>query len=249
MKRYFLDVCYDGTSFGGFQIQQNQQTIQGELENAMTIIFRQSIPLTGASRTDAGVHAMQNFLHFDTNLEITSKHIYNLNSILPIRIVVNNIYIVPNNAHSRFDAVKRSYLYKMHTQKSPFLEGRSWYYPFPVNILAMQKAADVLLSHTDFESFSKKKTTVNTFDCTITKAQWIQEGSVITFNIDANRFLRGMIRGLVGTMLQVGRGQINLNDFQEVIESKNEQNVDFSTPAHGLYLSEIQYPDYFQKID
>jgi len=249
MKRYFLDVCYDGTSFGGFQIQQNQQTIQGELENAMTIIFRQSIPLTGASRTDAGVHAMQNFLHFDTNLEITSKHIYNLNSILPIRIVVNNIYIVPNDAHSRFDAVKRSYLYKMHTQKSPFLEGRSWYYPFPVNILAMQKAADVLLSHTDFESFSKKKTTVNTFDCTITKAQWIQEGSVITFNIDANRFLRGMIRGLVGTMLQVGRGQINLNDFQEVIESKNEQNVDFSTPAHGLYLSEIQYPDYFQKID
>jgi tRNA pseudouridine38-40 synthase len=249
MKRYFIDVCYDGASFGGFQIQQNQQTIQGELENAMNIIFRQSIALTGASRTDAGVHAMQNFLHFDTDLEITSKHIYNLNSILPNRIVVNNIYVVPNDAHSRFDAIKRGYLYKMHTQKSPFLEGRSWFYPFPVHISAMQEAADVLLTHTDFESFSKKKTTVNTFDCTITKAQWIQEGSIITFNIDANRFLRGMIRGLVGTMLQVGRGQINLDDFREIIRSKNEQNVDFSTPAHGLYLSEITYPDYFQKID
>lgn len=249
MKRYFIDVCYDGASFGGFQIQQNQQTIQGELENAMTIIFRQSIPLTGASRTDAGVHAMQNFLHFDTDLEITSKHIYNLNSILPNRIVVNNIYGVPNDAHSRFDAIKRAYLYKMHTQKSPFLEGRSWFYPFPVNILAMQQAANVLLTYTDFESFSKKKTTVNTFDCTITKAQWLQEGSIITFNIDANRFLRGMIRGLVGTMLQIGRGQINLDDFQEIIRSKNEQKVDFSTPAHGLYLSEITYPDYFQKID
>jgi tRNA pseudouridine38-40 synthase len=248
MKRYFIEVCYDGAGFGGFQIQQNQQTIQGALENAMSILFRQSIPLTGASRTDAGVHALQNFFHFDTDIEIIAKHIYNLNALLPNSIVVNDIYIVPNNAHCRFDAIKRAYLYKIHTIKSPFLEGRSWYYPFPLDILAMQQAANALLNYTDFESFSKKNTTVNTFDCKITKAKWLQEGTIITFNIDSNRFLRGMIRGLVGTMLQVGRGQTSLEGFNEIIRLKNEQNVDFSTPAHGLYLSEIEYPDYFQKI-
>jgi tRNA pseudouridine38-40 synthase len=248
MKRYFIEVSYDGADFGGFQIQQNQQTIQGTLEAAMATLYRETISLTGASRTDAGVHALQNFFHFATAIEVTAKHIYNLNAILPNAIVVNGIYIVPADAHSRFDAVKRSYIYKIHTQKSPFLEGRSWYYPFPIDINALQLAANTLLLHKDFESFSKKNTTVNTFDCTITKAEWTQEGSIIQFNIDSNRFLRGMIRGLVGTMLQVGRGQINLDRFEEIIRLKNEQNVDFSTPAHGLYLSNIEYPDYFQKI-
>ena len=248
MKRYFIEVSYDGAGFGGFQIQQNQQTIQGTLEAAMATLYRETISLTGASRTDAGVHALQNFFHFDTAIEVTAKHIYNLNAILPNAIVVNGIYIVPADAHCRFDAVKRSYIYKIHTQKSPFLEGRSWYYPFPIDINALQSAANTLLLHKDFESFSKKNTTVNTFDCTITKAEWTQEGSIIQFNIDSNRFLRGMIRGLVGTMLQVGRGQINLDRFEEIISLKNEQNVDFSTPAHGLYLSNIEYPDYFQNI-
>jgi tRNA pseudouridine38-40 synthase len=248
MKRYFIEVSYDGTGFGGFQIQQNQQTIQGALEAAMATLYREAISLTGASRTDAGVHALQNFFHFDTAIEVTIKHIYNLNAILPNSIVVNGIYIVPSDAHCRFDAVKRSYIYKIHNQKSPFLVGRSWYYPFPVDLDALQSAANTLLLHKDFESFSKKNTTVNTFDCTITKAKWAQEGSTIQFNIDSNRFLRGMIRGLVGTMLQVGRGQINLDRFEEIIRLKNEQNVDFSTPAHGLYLSNIEYPDYFQKI-
>jgi tRNA pseudouridine38-40 synthase len=158
------------------------------------------------------------------------------------------MYRVPSEAHSRFDAIKRSYIYKIHIQKSPFLEGRSWYYPFPVNIAALQSAANTLLTYTHFESFSKKNTSVNTFDCNITKALWVQEGSTIDFHIDSNRFLRGMIRGLVGTMLQVGRNQIDLARFEEIIQLNNEQNVDFSTPAHGLYLSEIQYPDYFQQI-
>jgi tRNA pseudouridine38-40 synthase len=248
MKRYFIEVAYDGADFGGFQIQSNQKSIQGALENAMNILFREAISLTGASRTDAGVHAFQNFLHFDTTIPITSKHVYNLNALLPKSIVVNNIYTVPNDAHCRFDAVKRSYIYKIHSQKSPFLEGRSWFYPFPVDIKALQAAADTLLHYTDFESFSKKNTTVNTFDCKITKAKWEQEGDKITFSIDSNRFLRGMIRGLVGTMLHCGRGQQNTTDFIRIIASKNEQNVDFSTPAHGLYLSEINYPDYFQKI-
>ena len=248
MKRYFIEVAYDGSDFGGFQIQANQKTIQGALELAINTLFRESISLTGASRTDAGVHALQNFLHFDTAIPITLKHIYNLNALLPNSIVVNNIYEVPNDAHSRFDATKRSYIYKIHSKKSPFLEGRSWFYPFPIDVKALQAAADTLLNHTDFESFSKKNTTVNTFDCNITKAKWELEGEILTFSIDSNRFLRGMIRGLVGTMLHCGRGQLNTTDFISIIASKNEQNVDFSTPAHGLYLSAINYPDYFQKI-
>jgi len=214
----------------------------------MNVLFRETFSLTGASRTDAGVHALQNFLHFDTSIDITSKHIYNLNSLLPNSIVVNNIFEVPAEAHSRFDAIKRSYIYKINTKKSPFLEGRSWFYPFPVDVLSLQDAADTLLNHTDFESFSKKNTTVNTSDCKITKAIWEQVGDLITFSVDSNRFLRGMIRGLVGTMLHCGRGQLSTADFIAVIESKNEQKVDFSTPAHGLYLSEIKYPNYFQKI-
>lgn len=249
MSRYFIEVCYDGADFGGFQIQSNQVSIQGAIEQAMSILYRVPIPLTGASRTDAGVHALQNFLHFDTDIEITQKHIYNLNALLPKSIVIKGIYGVPSNAHCRFDAVKRSYIYKIHSQKDPFLEGRSWFYPFPLDVLALQQAADILLTYTDFESFSKKNTTVNTFECKITKAAWVQEGNNLYFNIDANRFLRGMIRGLVGTMLHIGRGQTNLDDFKAIISSKNEQNVDFSTPAHGLYLSSIQYPDYFQKIN
>ena len=248
MNRYFIEVCYDGADFGGFQIQSNQVSIQGALEQAMATLYRVPISLTGASRTDAGVHALQNFLHFDTHLEITSKHIYNLNALLPKSIVVKGIYGVPAQAHCRFDAIKRSYTYQIHSQKDPFLEGRSWYYPFPIHISALQEAATLLLSNTNFESFSKKNTSVNTFECQISKAHWVQEGSSLYFHIDSNRFLRGMIRGLVGTMLHVGRGHTSLAEFQEIIRSKNEQNVDFSTPAHGLYLSSIQYPAYFQKI-
>ncbi len=248
MPRYFIEVCYDGAGFGGFQIQNNHITIQGELEKALATLFRAPIALTGASRTDAGVHALQNFLHFDSELIITAKHIYNLNSILPNSIVVRGIYIVPADAHSRFDATKRTYIYRLNTVKNPFLEGRSWYYPFPISISLLQEAANTLLEYTDFESFSKKNTAVNTFDCTITKAEWLQEGDNLLFHIHSNRFLRGMIRGLVGTMLQVGRGQLSLEQWHEIIRSKNEQKVDFSTPAYGLYLEAINYPDYFQKI-
>jgi tRNA pseudouridine38-40 synthase len=248
MSRYFIEVCYDGQGFGGFQIQNNQITIQGALEQAMATLYRVPVALTGASRTDAGVHALQNFLHFDADFEITPKHIYNLNALLPKSIVVKAIHGVPVDAHCRFDAIKRSYIYRIHSQKDPFLEGRSWYYPFPVDVTALQSAAAILLNHTNFESFSKKNTSVNTFDCSITKANWAQDGPLLTFNIDSNRFLRGMIRGLVGTMLQVGRGQTNLAAWEEIIRSKNEQNVDFSTPAHGLYLSAVKYPAYFQEI-
>ena len=248
MARYFIELSYDGALFGGFQIQQNTATVQGALENALETVFRTPIPLTGASRTDAGVHAFQNFLHFDTELEILPKHVYNLNAILPNSVVVKGIYAVPSEAHTRFDAIKRGYIYRLHQTKDPFSEGRSWYYPFPLDLALMQTAADSLLNYTDFESFSKKKTQVNTFQCAITKANWTISGPNIQFEIHSNRFLRGMIRGLVGTMVQVGRGQISIAEWHEIVASKDEQRVDFSTPACGLYLSKISYPDFLKKI-
>ena len=248
MARYFLEVAYDGSSFGGFQIQANQQTIQGEIEKALETIFRAPLALSGASRTDAGVHGFQNFFHFDTDLAIESKHIYNMNALLPKTIVVKNIYSVPSDAHARFDAIKRAYIYKIHTQKNPFLEGRSWYYPFPVNMELMQEATKSLLTYTHFETFSKKSTQVNTFECRIAKAVWEITEDGYTFQIESNRFLRGMIRGLVGTLLQVGRGQISIEKWHEIVLSNNEQLADFSTPAHGLYLSLIDYPPFLKKI-
>jgi len=249
MARYFIELSYDGALYGGFQIQQNKATIQGELEKAMETLYRAPLTLTGASRTDAGVHANQNFLHFDTDIAILPKHIYNLNAILPNNIVVKAIYQVPSEAHCRFDAIKRGYIYRLHTQKNPFSEGRSWYYPFPVDLNLMQAAADTLLNYTDFESFSKKNTTVNTFQCNITKASWTMVGPDIRFEIHSNRFLRGMIRGLVGTMMQVGRGHISIAEWHDIVASKDEQRVDFSTPAYGLYLSEINYPNFLKKIE
>ena len=232
MARYFIEVSYDGALFGGFQIQSNCQTIQGEVEKVFETFFRMEIPLTGASRTDAGVHALQNFFHFDTDLKIEEKQLYNFNAILPSSIVIKNIYAVPNEAHARFDATSR----------------RSWYYPFPLDMELMQTATHSLLKYTDFESFSKKKTQVNTFDCAIASANWEETADGYSFNITSNRFLRGMIRGLVGTLLQVGRGQISLERWHEIVLAKNEQLVDFSTPAHGLYLSAIKYPNYLKKL-
>ena len=249
MKRYFLELCYDGASFGGFQIQNNVDTIQGAVQAALKTLYREDIELTGASRTDAGVHALQNFFHFDTDTAITQKQVYNLNAILPNTIVIKAIYEVPPTAHCRFDATTRSYIYKLHTQKDPFLEGRSWYYPFPIDFSLLNQATQTLLNFTHYESFSKKNTSVNTFECSVSKALWQVEGTNLYFHIDSNRFLRGMIRGLVGTLLQVGRGQITVEDWMDIVASNNEQRVDFSTPAYGLYLSAIQYPDFLKKID
>ena len=249
MKRYFLELCYDGATFGGFQIQNNVDTIQGAVQAALKTLYRADIELTGASRTDAGVHALQNFFHFDTDTVITQKQVYNLNAILPNTIVIKAIYEVPATAHCRFDATTRSYIYKLHTQKDPFLEGRSWYYPFPIDFNLLNQATQTLLNFTHYESFSKKNTSVNTFECSVSKALWQVEGTNLYFHIDSNRFLRGMIRGLVGTLLQVGRGQITVEDWMDIVASNNEQRVDFSTPAYGLYLSAIQYPDFLKKID
>ncbi len=241
MQRYFLELSYKGTRYSGFQVQENASTIQSETEKAFSIYYRKVFALTGSSRTDAGVHALQNFFHFDTELNISRKDIYHLNAILPPDIVIENIYRVPADAHSRFHAVSREYRYYIYSNKNPFLEDRAYYFPYTIDEQLLQEAATVLMDYVDFTSFSKRNTQVKTFDCNIYKSQWLREGDCLVYHVEANRFLRGMVRGLVATMLLVGRKKIDIPGFKAIIESRNCTKADFSTPPHGLFLQKVAF--------
>ena len=241
MSRYFLEVAYKGTNYNGFQIQQNANTIQAEVEKALQTLFKQNFDLTGSSRTDAGVHALQNFFHFNTDLVITTKHIYNLNAIIPNDIIVKNITKVDDDKHCRFAAESREYKYYIYTSKNPFLEDRAYYFPYQLDVDLLHQAAEILLTYTDFTSFSKKHTQVNNFNCKIFVSKWIQENDCLIFNVKSNRFLRGMVRALVATMLKIGRGQITIEQFKNIIESKDCVSAYFDTPAHGLFLVKVDY--------
>ncbi|MBT9483915.1 tRNA pseudouridine(38-40) synthase TruA [Sediminibacterium sp.] len=243
MPRYFLELAYKGTAYHGFQIQDNAATIQLAIEKALFTLFKVDIDLTGSSRTDAGVHALQNYFHFDTDLVITNKHVYNLNAILPEDIAVKSIKLVADTAHCRFDAVARSYYYYIYQQKNPFLKDRGWFYPYELDISLLQQAAAILKNHTDFTSFAKRNTQVFTHNCTILISEWsIPADQQYIYHVQANRFLRGMVRGLVGTMLKVGRGQLSLDDFEKIILAKDCTKADFSTPPQGLFLAKVIYP-------
>ncbi len=240
--RYFLEVAYKGTNYAGFQIQQNANTIQGEVERALQICFRRVVKLTGASRTDAGVHAYQNYFHVDTEYELSGPYLYNLNSLLPPDIVIKTITKVADYAHCRFHALSREYNYYINSSKNPFLTDTAWFCPYTINLEVLNKAAAAIFKVTDFTSFSKKNTQNHTMLCTIIKSNWIKDNERLTYNVKSNRFLRGMVRGLVGTMIQVGRGQISLSDFHAILEAKNCTKANFSTPARGLFLTTVEYP-------
>ncbi len=245
MARYFIELAYRGTAYAGFQVQENANTIQGEVEKALHTYFRVLIKLTGSSRTDAGVHAFQNFFHFDADiiieLDAVAKVIYHLNAILPLDIVIKDIKKVGDTAHCRFDATSRSYSYSIYNQKNPFLFDNAYYYPYPLNIEALQKAAELLLTHTEFKSFAKKNTQVFTYNCQITYSNWVLKDDVLLYNVTGNRFLRGMVRGLVGTMLLVGKGKYGLADFKAILCSNSSSKTDFSVPAKGLVLKGVQF--------
>lgn len=251
MPRYFLELSYKGTAYSGFQVQDNAHTIQGELQKALHTLFRTPFELTGSSRTDAGVHANQNFFHFDTDLEIKNKIVYNLNALVPDDISIKDIYPVPDTAHCRFDAISREYNYFIYRDKNPFLNDRAWHFPYPVDIELLQKAAQAITQYSDFTSFSKRNTQVKTFNCTIESSEWVQEGPLLIYRVKANRFLRGMVRGLVGTMLKTGRGKLTLEGLRSIIEAKDCTKADFSTPPEGLFLNRVFYNDtlkpYLQK--
>lgn len=242
MARYFLEVAYKGTRYAGFQVQQNAVTIQGEIDHALSVLLKMPVKTTGSSRTDAGVHALQNYLHFDA--ESLLPHLrYKLNAVLSPDIAILSIRVPAEDAHARFDATSRSYRYRIYTAKDPFLRETGYYFPYPLNDETLHAAARLVLANTDFTSFSKRNTQVKTFACQIAAAEWKTEPGQIIFEITANRFLRGMVRGLVGTMLKTARGRISLEEFREVLESPHNANTDFSAPPQGLFLVKVCYPD------
>ncbi len=242
MKRYFLEVAYKGAGYAGFQIQDNAVTIQSEIQKAMAVFFKQEVSLTGSSRTDAEVNALQNFFHFDFDQSIPERYIYNLNAILPPAIVISRIIPVQANAHCRFDAVSREYMYYVYKTKNPFLKDRAYYFPYTIDFDLLQQAASALLEYTDFTSFSKRNTQVKNFTCRIQESGWKTVNDHVVYHVRANRFLRGMVRGMVGTMLQVGRGKTGLDAFRKIIEDRDCSNANFAIPGHGLFLTRVNYP-------
>jgi tRNA pseudouridine38-40 synthase len=240
--RYFVKLAYQGTNYHGWQCQPNAKSVQETLNNAISVILNASINLIGAGRTDAGVHAKEMYAHFDYEATFECKNlIHKLNSYLPKDIVIFDILPVHDEAHARFDATLRSYQYHINSFKNVFLQDQSWYYNSKLDLELMNEASKILLNHTDFQSFSKVNTDVNTFNCTIYEAYWVQDNEKLIFNISANRFLRNMVRAIVGTLVYVGLHKITLEEFNEIIKSKDRKNAGFSVPAHGLYLTKIAY--------
>ena len=241
--RYFIEFAYNGKNFHGFQSQPDASSVQETLERALSTLFRETITIVGAGRTDTGVHAKQMFAHFETELELNSEYwSHKLNSFLPPSIVIYRIFSVHPEAHARFDATSRTYEYYLHTFKDAFIAEGSWYHSNRLDVTKMNEACAFLFEYTDFESFSKVHTDVNTFNCKITTAHWKQEGNQLIFTITADRFLRNMVRAIVGTMVNIGLGKIEVADLKTIIESKNRSKAGFSVPAQGLYLVNVAYP-------
>lgn len=244
--RYFLEVSYKGTVYSGFQEQDNANTIQAEVSKAFGILIKEEVQFTGSSRTDAGVHALQNFFHFDTALDLKPELLYNLNAILPPDISGKNLFRVKEDAHCRFDAICREYRYYIYQNKNPFLTDRAYFFPYKLDKELMQQAAEMIKGITDFKSFSKRKTQVKSFSCDIVESKWGEENECLVYRVRANRFLRGMVRALTATMLQLGRQKIDIDQFNNIIQAKDCTQANFAVPAHGLFLTEVQYPlNYF----
>lgn len=241
--RYFFEISYRGTHYAGWQSQPNAIGVQAVVENALSKLLRTDINILGSGRTDTGVHCEQQFFHVDVEqlLEIRS-FLGKINSFLPNDISIRSIHLVNAEAHARFSATERSYEYRISMEKNPFLEGLALYYFKDLNIDLMNKAAAILIGFNDFEAFSKVKTDVNNFNCNLTRAEWVKEGDKLIFHISANRFLRGMVRAVVGTLLEVGNGKLSLQDFKAVLESKDRKQAGMNVAPHGLFLTKVVYP-------
>lgn len=245
--RYFITLSYDGTLYHGWQIQPNGVSVQETLQQALSMLLRQPVEVVGAGRTDAGVHASMMVAHFDFAEEagpVDCRQLaYKLNKVLPQDIAVQRVEPVASDMHARFSATSRTYHYFIHMQKDPFRRAYSWRVPFALDFDKMNQAAAVLLEYRDFTSFSKVNTDTKTNDCTITKAVWeeIAPGEW-RFTIRANRFLRNMVRAIVGTLVEVGRGKMSIGDVRRVIEAKDRCRAGESVPGNALFLVDIQYP-------
>jgi tRNA pseudouridine38-40 synthase len=249
-QRYFIELSYDGTNYHGWQIQKNAVSVQEVLNEKLSVVLRRSIETTGCGRTDTGVHASEFFAHFDLErytdhrlwtMDEKDNFIRSINAILPKDIAVKRLFPVAEKAHARFDATQRTYEYNIHFNKDPFKNGYSWELRDRPDIDLMNNAAKIIMEYTDFSCFSKSNTQVKTNICKISKAEWEVKDDGIVFKISADRFLRNMVRAIVGTLIMVGKKEIEPDAVKDIIESKNRSNAGTSVPACGLYLTEILY--------
>ncbi|MGY5354353.1 tRNA pseudouridine(38-40) synthase TruA [Wenyingzhuangia sp. IMCC45467] len=248
--RYFAELSYLGKNYHGWQIQPNAISVQEVVQKSLSTLLRTPIEVVAAGRTDAGVHASQMFIHFDTKLELNAEiYCYKMNALLPNDIVFHDIFKVNKDAHTRFDAIKRSYEYKILLGKSPFTTDTEWQINQQLNVEAMNQAAKHLLDYTNFQCFSRSKTDVRTYNCDITRAEFVKTDDKLVFHISADRFLRNMVRAIVGTLYAVGIGKMEPAYIKEIINSKQRSKAGASAPAHGLFLTEIIYPEKIKNVN
>lgn len=245
--RYFISLAYNGTSFHGWQVQNGERTVQGVINEALSTVLQESVNIVGCGRTDTGVHASEFYAHFETGdailPDILENLPYKLNKMLGDEIAIYSVFPVCMETHARFDASSRTYKYRVMRVKDPFEADFSYYLHGKIDVELMNKACNILMEYEDFECFSKVKTQVNNFLCTIQYAEWEEENGMLIFTIKANRFLRNMVRAIVGTMLDIGFHKINLEDFRAIIESKDRSEAGYSVPAKGLFLTGVEYPE------
>lgn len=245
LVRYFIQLSFKGTNYHGWQVQPNAVSVQAVLEKALSTVLRETIQVTGAGRTDTGVHARFFVAHFDSVAENLDRpdFVYRMNNFLPADIAFQKIWEVHSEAHARFDALSRTYQYFISRKKNPFAAETAYLFTLPLDVAAMNKAALALFDYTDFTSFSRLHTDVKTNNCKIYKAVWEEDGGLLIFTITADRFLRNMVRAIVGTLLEVGKGKLSVENFREIVEAKNRNVAGTSAPAHGLFLTNIEYPE------
>ncbi len=242
--RYFIELSYNGSAYHGWQNQPNALSVQEVTEKALSTLLKTSISIMGAGRTDTGVHAKQMFAHFDYENDLDATDlVFKLNSFLPKDVVIHDIFKVKEEAHSRFNAISRTYLYRIALKKNAFTNNDTFYVRQTLDIENMMEATKILFQYKDFQCFSKSNTDVKTYHCNIMKAEWILVNNELQFTIKADRFLRNMVRAIIGTLINIGLGKIAVDDLHTIIKSKNRSEAGFSVPAHALYLTAVQYPN------
>lgn len=241
--RYFLEIAYDGTRFHGWQVQPNALSVQEILEDSLSKVLREPISTTGSGRTDTGVHAIQQFVHFNAQQPLDPQQVvYRLNRILPEDISALNLYLVQPDAHARYDAFARTYHYHITLRKNPFKRLHAWYHSRALDVEKMNEAAAILLNYEDFTTFSKVKGDTKHYRCNMYEAVWEQAGEELRFTIRANRFLRGMVRLVVGTLVDVGRGKLTVPEFEQIVASQDRSRSSGAAPSEGLFLAKVEYP-------
>lgn len=242
--RYFLELSFNGKNYHGWQIQQNAHAVQAEVNKAVSVLLKEEINSVGCGRTDTGVHAKIFYAHVDVPAPVENHEyfVHHVNCLLPHDIAVHRLINVDPDAHARFDAVSRTYEYFIYREKDPFQKESAYFFPYPLDLNKMNLACTILKEYEDFSCFSKSRTQVKTNRCKIEEAYWREERNQIIFRIKANRFLRNMVRAIVGTMTEIGENKTDENKFRDIIEGKSRSDAGFSVPAHGLYLVDVRYP-------